>query len=131
MILLYVDDDAEDILLFNEAIEIIGSTYSCITAGNGEDALCILNVVIPDIIFLDVNMPIMNGQETLKAIRQDMQLNTIPVCMLSTSSNEQEIETYKQLGATEFIVKQTTFERFCNNLADFLNGLTREGLTVG
>jgi CheY-like chemotaxis protein len=53
MILLYVDDDAEDILLFNEAIEIIGSTYSCITAGNGEKALCILNVVIPDIIFLD------------------------------------------------------------------------------
>jgi len=121
MIVLYVDDDPEDILLFNEAIELIGSTYSCISAGNGEEALYMLKVVIPDIIFLDVNMPVMNGRETLKAVRQDMHLKTIPVCMLSTTSNEEEIETYKQLGATEFIVKQNTFETFCNILEDFLN----------
>lgn len=121
MVLLYVDDDPDDILLFDEALRLMGSTYSCIPAANGEEALCILNILTPDIIFLDVNMPITNGQKTLQAIRRDPRLNSIPVCMLSTTSNQDEIKLFKQLGAIEFIIKQNDFNSFCDALSEFLN----------
>jgi len=121
MILLYVDDDPDDILLFDDALKLIGSTYSFIPAANGEEALSILNDVTPDIVFLDVNMPIMNGQKTLEAIRSDPRLNSIPVCMLSTTSNKDEVKIFKKLGAIEFIVKQNSFNRFCDALSEFLN----------
>src|SRR5687767_5331189 len=67
--------------------------------------------VFPDYIFLDINMPIMSGRECLICISNDARLRQVPVIIYSTSSNPLEIESFKRLGASDFIVKPGSFAR--------------------
>lgn len=120
MLILHVDDDLEDLELFQEVIESIGPEHRVFSATNGQERLHIAKVIIPDIIFLDINMPIMNGRETLHELRQNNLLKTIPVCMLSTSSNAMEIMRYQELGVHGFIVKPNTFADLCQAVKKFI-----------
>src|SRR5687767_10994117 len=116
MILLCIDDDPEDVELFRDAVKTINSTYVCLVAWNGKQGLDILSHLRPDFIFLDINMPLMGGKETLQTIRQDQRLEKVPVCVLSTTTNTDEINVYKKMGATECLIKPNTFEGLCNAL---------------
>src|SRR5690349_19380558 len=106
MIILAVDDDADDCEFFCDAIHEINNTIIVIKARNGEEALHTLheNVLLPDFIFLDINMPLMDGKTCLSEIRKDAKFREIPVIMYSTSSNEAEIQHFKAMGAN-FLVK--------------------------
>jgi CheY-like chemotaxis protein len=119
MTLLYIDDDAEDIEFFCDAIKNIHPTYLCLVAQNAKDGLHILETLIPDVIFLDINMPVMNGKEALRAIRSQKNLASVPVCMLSTTTNSNEINMCRELGANECIVKPNSFAELCNTLKSF------------
>ena len=114
--ILFVDDDAEDIELFYEAVQKIDNSCVCVTAHNGKDALRLLNTISPDMIFLDINMPIMDGKETLQRIQKDVRLREIPVCVLSTTANPYEIEQYKKMGATACLTKPNSFEGLLSTL---------------
>ena len=110
MTLLYVDDDLEDLEIFHEAIKIIDDSAICVTARNGEQGLNVLRTIIPDCIFLDINMPVMDGKETLRNIRRDRRFQSVPVFMLSTSGNKNEMELCELLGATAFLTKPESFK---------------------
>ena len=120
MVLLYVDDDLEDVDLFCEAVKTVHESCVCLVARNGKDGLRMLRSILPDYVFLDINMPVMGGKETLAAIKADESLRNIPVCMLSTSSNASEIKMYKEMGAHRFFVKPSSFSELCAILKDFL-----------
>ena len=120
MVLLCIDDDSDDVAFFCDAISTFNTSYTCIAAPNGKDGLSILRGIRPDYIFLDINMPVMNGKETLKIIRQNSCLQNVPVYMLSTTSNPVELKKYKELGATDCLVKPNRFEDLCNLLAPIL-----------
>jgi DNA-binding response OmpR family regulator len=120
MVLLFIDDDPEDLELFCDTVKIINSTYTCIVAHNGKEGLDILSNLTPDIVFLDVNMPIMDGRKTLHSIRQQDHLNKVPVCILSTSINASDVNLYKSMGATACITKPTAFEELYSMLNDVL-----------
>ena len=110
MVILYVDDDSDDLLLFGEAVRQVDASITFVPARSAEDALDFLNgEIFPDLIFMDINMPGMNGLLCLAAIRSNPVLEHLPVVMLSTSSNEKEISQSKSLGA-EFISKPNTFQ---------------------
>lgn len=84
-------------------------------AQNGEIALSMLRDVAiprPDLILMDINMPKMNGKQVLLQIRNDPQLRLIPVIILTTSSQEIDIEESYLLGANAFIVKPVDIEAF-------------------
>ena len=86
--ILLADDDADDRALFCEAISEIDSSLLCHAVSNGDQALKWLAQERnrPDVIFLDVNMPVVTGWECIHQIKQKTELRHIPVIMYSTTS---------------------------------------------
>jgi CheY-like chemotaxis protein len=122
MTILYADDDAEDRELMSEALSQVDPEISCIAADHGLHAMEILedSDELPDYIFLDVNMPIMNGKETLQKLKKDERYREIPVIIYSTTNNQEEIGELYSLGAATFIRKHNNFERMCATLETFV-----------
>jgi CheY-like chemotaxis protein len=118
MTILIVDDDPEDISLFCEAIHEIDAFFKCIAAKSGKEALQLLSNLtkLPDYIFLDINMPGMNGYEFLTEIKRNPKLEDIPVVMHSSTLNKDEIDKSKELGAREFLAKQENYPRLVQAL---------------
>ncbi len=119
-VLLYIDDDQEDIEFFREAVRSIDPSCVCLDARNGEEGLKLLSTLTPDYIFLDINMPVMDGKETLKSIQIDKRLNKLPVYMLSTTSNPREREVFRKLGAKACLIKPNSFNALCDTLKSYL-----------
>jgi len=118
-----IDDDEDDTFLFKEAIEVIDPTLQCDTATNGQVALDQLKAaaVLPDIIFLDLNMPVMNGLDFLVHIKKESALSKIPVGIFSTSNIPADQEQTKKLGASFFLTKPTDFQVLCKKLRQILS----------
>lgn len=110
--ILLIDDDADDQEIFLTALENVASSVSCTAFSNAAEALDQLAAkqVTTDVIFLDLNMPLMNGQQFLKEIKKDEQLRQIPVIIFSTSSHPGTIHETKALGAHDFITKPDKFD---------------------
>lgn len=121
MIILAVDDDPEDFEFFFDAVKKIDASIIVLKASNGQEALQILedHVLMPDYIFLDINMPMMDGQSCLKEIKANAKLKDIPVVMYSTTNNITEITKYKTMGAN-FLVKPHQFSKLVKSLAVIL-----------
>ncbi len=102
-----VDDDAEDRTIFCYSLEEADKNSTCLTARNGVEALDKLSTpeVIPDYIFLDLNMPLMGGKECLAEMNKLQHLQHVPVIIYSTSDHQRDIEETKQLGAAHFLTK--------------------------
>lgn len=127
--LFLVDDDADDQLLFGEALREINATALYETASDALDALKKLNtsVTAPQLIFLDLNMPIMHGFECLKRIKENSTLQKIPVIIYTTSSSPLDIHMAKQLGATAYFCKPMHFSHLVDGLKSILNGFWEAG----
>lgn len=125
MTILYADDDVEDCELIFEALQEVDPSIDCIVANDGYEALEILKHVkrLPDYIFLDINMPLMDGKKCLIEIKNDDKLRDIPVIIYSTSTNSEEIDQCYELGAFEFISKANSFDKLCQSLDDVINKL--------
>jgi CheY-like chemotaxis protein len=118
-VLFIVDDDEDDINLFVEAVNEIDQSMGCFIGKNGEDALNRLDQLemLPDVIFLDLNMPKMNGREFLARLKASDRFKDIPVVIYSTSSAEQDKIETKALGAADYLVKPDSFTDLCIQLA--------------
>ncbi len=122
MIVLNVDDDKDDSALFCEAMKEAAPEYTCLVADSTASALEILSdrQKIPDYIFLDINMPKMNGLECLKLIKNNKALNRIRVVMYSTTADPSELKECRKLGAL-FLPKTNRYRTLVKNLAEILN----------
>jgi CheY-like chemotaxis protein len=120
--ILLVDDDADDQYVFKDALQNVDASITVETAVDGIDALQKLaeNKAAPQLIFLDLNMPRMNGKSFLKEIKLSQALQSIPVIVYSTSSNPVDIEETKALGAKDFIIKPNSYNELCEVLATAL-----------
>ena len=110
-----VDDDIDDRTIILDAITQLSSATNVSCAENGEALLQLLNEVkavnqLPDLIILDLNMPKMNGTETLKNLEKDNRFKDITVVIYSTSLSPQEKEVCIQLGAQAYITKPLTYK---------------------
>jgi len=115
---LMVDDDADDQLLFANAMQEIDATMHYEIANNGIEALEKLKTFVPDVIFLDLNMPMMNGMECLAALKKNKMLAQIPVIIFTTTNDKISIATAKEMGATAFFHKPIEFNRLREKLLD-------------
>jgi CheY-like chemotaxis protein len=106
-----IDDDEDDREIFLTVIRENASSVVCNVAENGREALDKLTreFIKPDLIFLDLNMPRMNGREFLLEIKKFDGLRDIPVIILSTSSDKETISEARRLGAQHFISKPDRF----------------------
>jgi len=119
MLILLVDDDLEDREIFCEAIEEIDPSIKCLIAKDGNEAIQLLTrdyVVLPDYIFLDINMPLMNGKECLQIIKGDPKLKDIPVIIYSTTAPALQAAEYLRIGAEEILVKPATYSELLEAL---------------
>lgn len=126
MITLYIDDDLEDIEIFHEALLKVYPNAVFYTASDGCEGFKVLEqiTIVPDLIFLDVNMPRMNGREFLKQIKEKTTYRSIPVIMYSTTSHQEEIRAFKKLGAYDFIKKPDSFEALQETLKGIMEAHT-------
>lgn len=122
--IMLADDDEDDRLFFKEAFEEVKIKYKISTFNDGEqlmDHLCETNNPLPDIIFLDLNMPRKSGIECLKEIRSNERLKKISVAIYSTSSSEQDIEDTFVSGANVYIKKPNDFNMLKKILSDVVH----------
>jgi len=110
-----VDDDEDDRLFFVEAMEEIQPSLICTLAINGKKALQKLETLIelPDLIFLDINMPELNGFECLRELKKSIRFRNIPIIMLSTSVSHKDIDHSIELGASMFFTKPSSYTKLC------------------
>lgn len=120
--LLLVDDDPDDQEFFKLALQSIREEITFAAAGNGQEAFDLLctQACMPDLIFLDMNMPLMNGLTFLKKIKATTDLKHIPVIIYTTSDEKQEMNLARALGAADFVTKPTRFNDLCQLLREKL-----------
>jgi CheY-like chemotaxis protein len=117
--LLIIDDDIEDQEIFVEALKEVDPSIECQGAVSGENAFSLFqshSIDMPDLIFLDLNMPKMNGKQVLREIKKHERCARVPVIMYSTSFAPHDIEEVRQLGAAHYLLKPSRFDDLCNAL---------------
>ena len=120
---LLIDDDEADVLLTLRALKNDRVLNNIHVVRDGVEAMNFLrrqgpfaDAPRPDIIFLDLNMPRMDGREVLQAIKSDKKLATIPVIVLTVSAAEEDIVRSYDLGCSSFIIKPVDFEQFVKTI---------------
>lgn len=124
-IVMIIDDDEDDRFFFKEAIEGMVNFSVCREAKDGVDALNQLRTAkkLPDFIFLDVNMPRMDGKECLKELEKNANLKNIPVIMYSTSFTDKSIAEFRALGAYHYLNKPMDMRKLSEQI---LRAMTKE-----
>ena len=103
MKILVIDDEPNIVQTLQDRLEM--NDYEVITAGNGKDGLELAIQERPDVILLDVIMPVMDGHEMLEALRKQPDGNSISVIMLTARSQTQDIARANACGIDDYIVK--------------------------
>jgi CheY-like chemotaxis protein len=107
-----IDDDMDDVELFRDALEEVDPSVALQYANDGHEAVRNLTErkdALPDLVFLDISMPVFSGLQCLASFKKDEQLRNLPVIMYSTSSQEREIHLARELGAVAFVTKPNDF----------------------
>jgi CheY-like chemotaxis protein len=128
MLILAVDDDREDLDLFCDVVTEIDPTIDVMRAESGEEALNFLltkAVTFPDFIFLDINMPRIDGRECLKAIRNEKLTKRLSVIMYSTSLSSADKVLFEKLNA-KFLTKAASYDQLRISLQSILGQLHTE-----
>jgi CheY-like chemotaxis protein len=143
--ILIADDDKEDAKTLFEALQDILPSSECFFARDGLEVLEVIrNYEHPDLVFLDLNMPLKNGVKCLKEIYNDKLLPNTPIVIYSTSKNEVDIDECYKYGAQFYIIKPAVFSelkkvirlaisilgRPINERVDKANFVLREGRMV-
>ncbi len=121
---LIIDDDPDDQEIFLMCLKKVNANIHCLTANDGVEALSMLKSnekYIPHYIFLDVNMPKMNGLECLKKIKTIEQLKNTKIFMYSTTSESSVVKESKELGVADFIVKPSSTGELKEKLSKIFN----------
>lgn len=107
------DDDQDDRLFFAEALKEIPLPIETSEFADGVGLMAKLysDEQLPDVIFLDLNMPMMNGFECLSDIRNDEKFKNIPVIIYSTSFHKEEIERLHKMGASGYLRKPSSYNQ--------------------
>lgn len=112
--LLLADDDLDDCNFFKEALEELNLTTSIRIVNDGVELMQLLlqnGFLLPDVIFLDINMPQKNGFECLLEIKRNDKLKQIPVIIISTSFDKKAVDQFYEKGAHYYIRKPTEFSQ--------------------
>ena len=108
-----IDDDADDREIITAALSEIDPVVKCTTANNGREALNrLMNTTMKtDLVILDLNMPLMNGKEFLKEVKERNLLEDVPVVVFSTTLDPLTVEEITSLGAAGYHTKPENYEK--------------------
>jgi two-component system response regulator len=124
--ILLVEDNKADQTIIERALE--DGKISCLLtiAHNGQEALDQIEALkkvndLPDLILMDINMPIMDGKQTLKKIRSDDSIKHIPIIMLTTSTRDKDVMESYQLGVNAYLSKPIENDDFMHTIRQIEN----------
>jgi CheY-like chemotaxis protein len=128
--ILCVDDDADDLLLLHETLQELQQDFVVVEARNGRQALDILQkskntAELPCLIILDINMPVLNGKETLTYIRKEEAFKSIPIVVFTTSGSTSD-KVFCNLYGVEMITKPPNYQSFKTVVQKLLEFCTTE-----
>ena len=120
-----IDDDEDDRYFFKDVIKKMHSTVECLEAAGCEEGMALLKTAtkLPHFIFLDINMPRVDGRECLKQLKKDASLKHIPVIMYSTSFSKETIKEFQILGASNYLIKPTDLTNLSSQLREVVKNL--------
>lgn len=118
--ILLIDDDEDEQLIFNEALAETGNQVSLSCAKTAGEGIRLLQQLTPDYVFLDINMPILNGFECLSLIKKTDGINDIPVIIYSTGLNDHVCKKALQQGAADCIKKLSSINELAETLRKIL-----------
>ena len=126
--ILLVEDNPADVRLIQLILEDAEFHVNFTVANNGQEAMTILlkegeatNAARPDMILLDLNMPVMDGREVLAALEQNPDLGRIPVVVLTTSQSQEDLEYAYSKCISSYITKPVDVHQFNSKVRDLLN----------
>lgn len=122
--ILCVDDDEDDLFFIRDIIHSQGHSFDIAEAKNGWEAMNFLQTALekdqlPCLVIMDMNMPRMDGKQTIKKIKENPQLSTIPLAVFTTSSSLAEREFFEGQGI-HFITKPFDYKVFTRQVVDIL-----------
>lgn len=126
MKILLIDDDSDDRALFREVVQEISPETICATESDGEKALSDLldpSFTLPDLIFMDINMPRISGWDCLTTIKGLEKTKNIPVVMFSTSSRDRDIDSASRFGAIGLLTKSGDYRELKRSITDVINSM--------
>lgn len=117
--ILLVEDDQVDIMTVKRGFKEFNVMNELVITNNGEEALDYLNATksdLPCVILLDINMPKMNGHECLESLRKDSLFKHIPVIMLTSSKEQQDVDFSFKHGIAGYILKPVDYQQFLSSI---------------
>lgn len=127
--ILLVEDNADDVVLTREGFKLAKLNVNLHHVENGVGCLAFLRkegeyagVPTPDLILLDLNMPVMDGREVLAELVKDDELNHLPIVILTTSADEHDVLEMYKMRCSAYAAKPIDFDRFLEvvqGIADF------------
>jgi CheY-like chemotaxis protein len=131
--ILVVDDDKEDQEIISDHFDRVGFVEGVCYVDNGQEAINFLETIVskkmdlPRLVILDLNMPVLNGTETLYMLKTDPRYKDVPVVIFSTSENGSEKEKCLTYGAEDYLIKPMTFKEGQEVMKVFLSLLKKNG----
>lgn len=124
--ILLADDDKEDRFIMSDTFNEIGLSEVIDFVENGEKLITYLEDIktedhLPTLIVLDLNMPRMNGTQTLRALKNNVRYKHIPVIIFSTSVNVIEMQECMEIGAASYVTKPVTYKECLDTARNFYN----------
>ena len=130
--ILLADDSVDEHFLFRHTIKGIDDAVNIQTVINGVELVRLLNkpeTVLPDLLFLDLNMPLKNGKESLAEIRSNAKLAHLNVVIYSTSDEKKDIDETYDLGANIYLRKPQDYTELELTLSKVLDLYRKKGIT--
>lgn len=120
---LLIEDDEIERLKFKRVCDKNNFNLSITEANNGEKALEYLNndTSLPDFILLDLNMPKMNGIEFLKLLKSKEKIKYIPIIILSSSNNHNDVKECYDIGIAGYVIKPLHYEDYSDRISSLIN----------
>lgn len=139
--IILADDDEDDRLFFTDAFDELNMNTKVNTYNDGVELMKYLNsegAKLPNVLFLDLNMPLKNGIECLNDIKANPKMKDIAIAIYSTSASEEDIEETFVLGANIYIKKPNSFKQLKKVLAEVVslnwqyhtNGLNKDNFLM-
>jgi DNA-binding response OmpR family regulator len=122
--ILLVDDSATTLMM--EQMVLRGQPYQILTAKNGREAVAAAAAEKPDLILLDVVMPEMNGFEACRQIREQEATKYVPIIMVTTKGEEQNVETGFESGCSDYITKPINGSELLTKVRGYLDAVGAE-----
>lgn len=110
MHILMADDDKDDFYILKEAAEKVEASCKISYAANWIELWRQILKGVPDLVFLDLNMPVKTGLECLQSLRNDPKCNAVPIIIYSTSVSRHDIDSAYEHGANYFVVKPNSID---------------------